>query len=233
MTLLDLSRQILAHDIDPEFLESASIALAWEYHQLYEGLRADHALPVDLKLEQFAERRGACAVNALVYACEKHGVPYNFRKLECNGQLKLLVKIGRVILIQEPMLEHSEKPRASDYKRELADTHGLIRQLELNLGDQPSRILDWSGDILAVLLHGAAGPKFTRGHRALGGLTLAIPDAAYSMWVMRLDLHDIAMFGLGKADLAAQFSTKAAGGVQVDRVIATLKKKKQNAGSVK
>ncbi|MFB9981199.1 hypothetical protein ACFSQQ_19725 [Mesorhizobium kowhaii] len=230
MTNLDLSRQILAHDIDPEFLQSVAVDLAWEYHLLYEDLRANRALPVEMKLEQFADRRGSCAVNALVRSCQKHGVPYNFRALECNGQQKLIVKIGRVVLIQEPMLELSEKPRVSDYKRDLADTHSLIRQLELNLGDQPSRILDWSGDILAVLLHGAAGSRFKREHLALGGLLLAVPDASYSMWVMRLDLHRVAMFGLGNADITPDPTMEINGNVQRDRVVAKLKRNKRNAG---
>jgi hypothetical protein len=227
VTLLDTSRKILAHDIDPQFLESFSLALAWEYDRLYEDLRARAELPVPLKQEQFAERRGSCAVNALLKACKKHGVPFNFRKLDCNGQHKLLVKIGRVVLIQEPMLELTEKPRAADYKRELAGTHGLIRQLELNLGDQPSRILDWSGDLLGVILHGCSGPKFSRDHCSLGGLMLAIPDSAYSMWVMRLDLQQVAMFGLLATDVSADAKTQPSAGVQTDNVVATLKDKKQ------
>ena len=156
------THEILAHDIDPDFIKTASMCLAWEYDRLFEELHADTSLSIGLKLEEFGRRRGSCAVKALVRSCEKHGVPFNFRHLECNGQSKLLVKVGRVVLIQEPILELSEEPRASDYKRVLASTYGIVRQLELNLGDQPWQILDWSGNVLAVLLHGASGRCFSR-----------------------------------------------------------------------
>jgi hypothetical protein len=46
-----------------------------------------------------------------------------------------------------------------------------------------------------VLLHGAAGRKFDREQKSLGSAMLAVPDSAYSQWVLRLDLHSIAMFG--------------------------------------
>jgi hypothetical protein len=103
-------------------------------------------------------------------------------------------------------------------KLELANAHGLIRQLELELGDQPKRIYDWSGCILAVLLHAPAGAQFTKADRALGALMLAVPDAAYSTWTHRLDLHRVAMFGF-----APQFETgrNEERAVQADRVIVT------------
>jgi hypothetical protein len=224
VTLIEQSQKILAHDIDPDFLASACIFLAWEYHQLYESLKSNDLLPVEQKLEQFAARRSACAVDALLFACKKHGVPYDFRRLECNGQLKLLVKVGRVVLIHEPIAELEEHPRVSDYKRELADTHGLIRQLELNLGDQPSRILDWSGEVLAVLLHAPAGPKFNRRDRALGGLMLAVPDAAYAMWILRLDLYRVAMYGFEVPTKAVAPADSIA---QRDHIVATLKSKRR------
>jgi hypothetical protein len=230
-SLLDETRKILARDIDPAFLETASINLAWRYDSLYEHLDQTK-LPVEAKLEQFAMLRGSCAVEALLFACQRHRVPFNFRTLGCNGQQKLLVKIGRIVLIQEPMLELTDYPRATDYKRELADTHGVIRQLELNLGDQPGRILDWSGGVLAVMLHAPAGPRFTREHRALGGLLLAVPDASYSYWTMRLDLHRIAMHGFGIAEeIAVPVPPTAPPGAQPDNVVVKLKKKSRTTGA--
>jgi len=139
-----------------------------------------------------------------------------------------LVKVGRVVLIQEPILELSEKPRASDYKRVLASTYGIVRQLELNLGDQPRRILDWSGNVLAVFLHGASGRGFTRDHKRLGGLMLGVPDDEYASWVMRLDLHQIAMFGF---DQAIPESVDNVNEKQSDKVTATLKNKRLEAES--
>jgi hypothetical protein len=202
--LLQKTHEILRYDLNPEFIETLSIEIAWRYDRLYEELRADSALPLELKLSEFAARRSICAIKAMVLAAKQHGVPYSFRHLDCNGQRKILLKMGRIVVIQEPFLELADAPRIADYKRELADMYGLIRQLELNLGDVPDRGLDWSGGILAVLLHGASGPRFTRRDRALGGLMLAVPDGDYSMWVARLDLHRIAMFGIDRARISSE-----------------------------
>lgn len=216
---------IISHDLDADFVKSTSVAIAWEYSQLYESLAGNSTLTNEYRHEEFAKRRGLCAVKAIARSAREHGIPSNFRRLECNGQNKLFVKAGRVVLIQEPMLTLDESPRASDYKRELADSHGLIRQLELDLGDQPYRIRDWSGCILTVLLHGASGPNFTREHKALGGLMLGVPNSAYNYWTMRLDLLRIAMFGFGEAP-AEPPPKSDDDGSQTDNVRVTLKKKK-------
>lgn len=194
---IEQARTILCRDLDPQFLEAVSQGTAWEYSALYERLSEDDTLIDAYREEEFLKRRGDCAVRALARAANKYGVPAEFRKLECNGQRKLLVKAGRVILIQEPILTLSDQPSASDYKRQLADLHGFIRQLELDLRDQPHRIKDWSGCIFAALLHGPAGRRFTRDHKALGSIMLGVPDAGYQQWVLRIDLHEIAMFGRG------------------------------------
>ncbi|WP_172371567.1 hypothetical protein [Mesorhizobium sp. NZP2234] len=223
--LLEQTHEILRYDLNPEFVETLSIDIAWRYDRLYEELRADSALPFELKLAEFAARRSSCAIRAMVFASQQHGVPYSFRYLECNGQEKILVKMGRIVVIQEPFLELSDAPRIADYKRELADTHGLIRQLELNFGDVPNRDLDWSGGILAVLLHGASGPRFTRRDRALGGLMLAVPDGEYATWITRLDLHRIAMFGIERRPLSPDDGKEAdRPQLQKDEVVVRLKK---------
>lgn len=188
------ARTILQRDLDPDFVESFAIELGWQYAALFEEISADHIDPV-YRDEEFNKRRGNCAVRALVRAADQHGIPYEWRKLGCNGQRKLLVKAGRVLLIQEPVLGLNTAPSAADYKAELADMHGFVRQLELDLGDQPARVRDWSGCVLGVVLHGPAGRKFDREHKALGTIMLAAPDAAYRQWVLRLDLKTLAMFG--------------------------------------
>lgn len=192
---IEVIRETVQFDLDPDFLRSVAVGLGWEYRALYDELADDLSLPVEVKAELFARRRAGCAVRAMVAAAKQHAVPWGFRRLECNGQYKLLVKAGRVVLIQEPMLMLGDSPRTSDYKRRLAQSHGLICQLELDLGDQPGRVLDWSGEVFAVLLHGAAGPTFSERDRELGGLFLAVPNAAYDSWVVRFDLYDLAMFG--------------------------------------
>ena len=126
----------------------------------------------------------------------QHGVPFEFVRLECDGQVKLLVKAGRVILLPESITALNEPPQASDYKVALASVHGLISQLELALNDEHQRrIRDWSGCVLGAILHGASGPEFTRQHRALGSLMLGVTDDVYSQWMLRLDLHRVAMWG--------------------------------------
>jgi hypothetical protein len=225
--LITQTSQIIRNDLDPEFIKSVSIGVGWEYSQCYDELSEDECLTDALRSEEFAKRRGGLAVRALVKAAKKHAIPYNFRRLDCNGQEKILVKAGRVIIIQEPILSLFDRPHIADYKLELANTHSLVRQLELELGDQPQRISDWSGCILAVLLHAPAGADFTRSHRALGALMLAVPDSAYRNWTLRLDLHRVAMFGF-----APSFETDPDHvPVQEDRVIVTSKNRNASTGT--
>lgn len=187
--------EILSHDLDPDFLETLSTTMAWEYYDLYRSLKKERGLTQEYRQEEFARRQGCVAVIALQRAAQKHRVPFEFMRLECNGQNKLLVKAGRVILIQESIRALGEEPKAADYKIELAELHGLVRQLELDLGDRPHRVRDWSGCVLAVLLHGASGSEFTQRHKILGSLTIGVTDASYGQWVIRVDLHRLAMFG--------------------------------------
>lgn len=224
MGALDDIREIITHDLDADFIKSLSIAVAWEYSQLYDSLADDEALTDDFRLEEFARRRTSCVVRTVARVAKAFGIPFDFRRLECNGQSKILVKAGRVVLIQEPIVMLEDGPRASEYKIELAESHGLIRQLELDLGDQPHRIRDWSGCILAVLLHGASGRHFTRDHRTLGSLMLGVPDAGYNYWVMRLDLMRVAMFGF--EDLSDEEPSESHS-TQRDEVHITLRENKK------
>jgi len=191
----DQARSTMLRDLDPDFVEKIAVGLGWRYNALYEELAADETLDDYSREEHFNRRRAECARRALASAAQQHGVPYEHRRLSCNGQTKLLVKAGRVILIHEPICSIDDHPAIADYKRELSDVHGFVRQLELDLGDQPNRIRDWSGCVLGVVLHGAAGPGFDRRHKSLGRTMLAVPDADYTHWVMRVDLQKIAMFG--------------------------------------
>lgn len=224
---MNATQTIRSHlrDIDPEFLQSAAVAIVWEYDRLFEELSNGDSVTADFKREEFIRRRGSCAVRALCVAARKHGVPYDFITLASNGQQKLIVKCGRALIIQEAIGALSDELRASGYKKQLADAHSVVRQLELDLGDLPGRILDWGGSTLAVFIHGTYGMDFNRGELDFGYLMLGVPDAAYTHWVMRLDLHDIAMYGVSWPDVDAG-EVKEEPGSQPDQVIVTLKSQK-------
>lgn len=215
---------IVRNDLDPEFIETALTQLAWEYDGLRRELEADWKLDIAQKHEEYQKRRGMCAVKALLFACEKHKVPYDRLRLDCNGQIKLLVRMGRIIIMQEAIDAFGDPPKVADYKIQFASTSSAVQQLEFDFGDGRFRSREWSGCILAVLLHKPAGPDFTEAHKKLGGVSLAIPDAAYSHWTRRFDLHEIAMFGRkGARWLEDEVESEPA--EQVDEVYVGIRKK--------
>ncbi|RVU21526.1 hypothetical protein [Methylobacterium oryzihabitans] len=217
--------QILRGDLNPEYMEAALKSLAWGYDRLYQELADNNAINDAMRHEQFGHRRGTCAIDALLENAKKHGVPYDIRRLDCNGQNKLLVRMGRLVLMQEPVLSFRDDPRVSDFKLKLANLYGLMNQLELDLGDGYYRDSEWAGCILSVLLHGAAGPKFTRDHKKLGGVMLAVPDAEYSSWVHRLDLYELAMHGRNGKDWTPKSAPSEYSLLQPDNVIINPKRK--------
>ncbi|MGO6677621.1 hypothetical protein [Rhizobium leguminosarum] len=213
----DEIRDIVCNEMPPSFVESATSFTAWEYRQLYDRLAADPLLSQDQRYYEFARGRSTAISKALIRAAQKHGVPYDIKRLACNGQAKLLVKAGKIILMQEPMGSlYGDRPKAAAYKQEISSYAGVITQLELDLGDRPRQLLDWSDGILAVLLHGACGSRFGERECELGALMLAVPDARYENWIVRLDLHDLAMFGGVRTDISAPPYDH---GIQEDRVI--------------
>jgi hypothetical protein len=190
-----LQREILCRDLDADFMEGLSTEIAWQYYLLYRKLKSDPGLTQDYRQEEYSRQRGYAAVTAMQRVAKNYRIPSEFIRLECNGQSKLLLKVGRVILIQESVLTLEDEPKAADYKIQLAELHGSVRQLELTLGDKINQVRDWSGCVLGVLLHGPAGPNFTERHKVLGSLMIGVTDAAYGQWVIRVDLHKLAMFG--------------------------------------
>lgn len=222
---VDHARECLS-DLNPDFLEGAAIELGWVYSSLYDELADDPTLTDAFRREEFNKRRAGATMTGLARAAQRHGVPFEFRRLGSNGQNKLLIKAGRMVLIQEPVFTRWDHPVFADYKRYLANLNGFFGQLELDLGDQPLRILDWSGCVLGVLLHAPAGDRFSREDKELGSLMLGVPDVDYQQWILRADLHDLAMFGRSKE--APQNSPAAAGEArQEDKVI--IKRKRKNA----
>lgn len=229
MSLSDDVKSIVCSDCDSPFVESVSNFAAWEYRVLFDRLLEDPTLTPDQRLQEFSRGRALAVSKAMVRAAQKHSVPYDIKRLKCNGQNKVLVKIGRIVILQEPMaFLFGDKPKAAAYKTEISRYSGVVTQLELDLGDRPSSLLDWSDGILAVLLHGASGARFGERDCELGALMLAIPDAAYENWILRIDLHDIAMFGNQPIDDSKAFRQE---NVQEDRVVVKRKLKKHKTRS--
>lgn len=217
--------QALLHDLDPEIIEFLAKRLAWEYDGSYERLKQDNHLTDGERQERYSDDRGACAVRAMEHTAERFGIPKEVLRLPCNGQHKVMLKIGRLILIQETMQTRFDDPQVAAYKVKLARMHGIVRQLEFDFGDGYFRPQEWSGCHLGVLLHAPVGPKFTRDHKMLGALMLGLPDALYQSWVRRIDLYEVAMYGLsGEAPPPAP-STRYDNLPQEDRVVVTLKRR--------
>lgn len=209
-------------DIGSDFLEAIALKVGWGYPNLFDELSGLPLEAEDWAAEEFNRRRAGVVNSALIDCAQRFGVPFEIMRLDCNGQHKVLLKIGRITLIQEPILGFDDHPNAADYKRALAETLSYTCQLDLPLGDRPPRP-DWTGSTLAVLLHGPAGKKFNREGTALGNCMLALPDASYQQWVQRIDLHAVALFG--RAAGAGERSSLTQTGHQVDQVIVTPKRK--------
>lgn len=186
--------EILRDDFGAELLEQISVRMRHEYEKLRERAEKE-TLPPAVAETRFLMDRSRAAENAISVAMEVAGLPCGFRRLPCNGQQKLLAKIGRVLLIQEPLSAVGARPQAAEYKRQLARVHSAARQLELDLGDRPHQNVDWSGDVLAVLLHGHGRLPSDGGRLGLASLRLAVPDADYRNWIVNLPLERISVWG--------------------------------------
>ncbi len=224
----ELSLEIARHDVDPDFMRSFAVQLAWGYRNLFREIRELDGLTDDYRNELFNSRRGDIATQVFAAAAKQHGVTFDFLRLSCNGQRKPVAKCGRLVLILEAVSYYNEYPQVADYKISLSDMHSYMRQLELDLGDQPKRIRDWSGTALGVLLHGPSGARFSQESKGLGILTLGMPDAAYRQWVSRIDLRKTAMYGDGYKDNSKPTHSATSEAVQADNVIVKTKRNNRN-----
>lgn len=221
----ELGLEIVRRDLDPDFTRSFAVGLAWGYRGLFRQLRESEGLTDEYRNETFNRQRSDVATRVLIDAAKRHGIPYEFVKLRCNGQSKPVVKSGRLVLILEAVSYFDEHPQVADYKVSLSDTHSYMRQYELDLGDKPNRIRDWGGTALGVLLHGASGSRFSQDSKDLGILTLGLPDAAYRQWTSRIDLQRTAVHGSGYKENSASTQPQPAENVQEDNVFVRAKRK--------
>ncbi|GGD40869.1 hypothetical protein [Aureimonas glaciei] len=210
--------ELIQSDLDQDLLRMIATRAPWQYRQLADQIAEDDLIPEYGKMEEFARRRGPAIASCIIDACERFGVPYDTRRLPCNGQRKLVVKAGRLIMIQEPILTLGDAPRIADYKRQMARSLGAVSQLELPLGDRLVRMIDFSQGQLVVLLHGMSGMRFNEEQTNLGALMLAVPNAEYTNWVHRFDLHNLAMFGTAEPPVGPEDKNDDEGTGQPDRV---------------
>lgn len=210
--------ELIQSDLDQDLLRTIATQAAWQYRTLADQIAADETIPEFAKMEEFARRRGPAIAKCMIDACERFGVPFDTKRLQCNGQRKLVVKAGRLILIQEPILTLGDAPRIADYKRQMARSVGAVAQLELPLGDRLERMIDFSQGQLVVLLHGMSGTRFNEEQTSLGALMLAVPNAEYTNWVHRFDLHNLAMFGTAEQPSVPKDTDDNGGADQPDRV---------------
>ncbi len=214
----DTIRARLASDVDPKFFRALSVAITWAYQQLFEQLNENEYLDLNRRKLEFGKQRSAAVEEAIIRVCRDHGVPYEWKRLDYNGQSKLVVLCGRVLMIHEAVQLGVKGPYAADYKRSLAGTYNMTRQLELDLGDIPGKVCDWSGDVLATLLHGFAGSLWTHEQRALGSLRVAVADGSYDSWLVNQDVTELAVEGRRNSSIGDRDKQ-----VQQDRTRVTLR----------
>jgi len=225
MSLRDEIRNRL-RDVNMNFLQSICVAAPWQYSELSKSLMARDDLSACEKHERFIWQRADCMNKALKICAKQHGIPHEMKRLPCNGQHKLLMKSGRVVIIQDTLQETGQRPKVADFKEQLASSMGVIQQLELDLGDRPGRILDWQDSTLAVLLHGLSGSMHHQDGISLGGMYLAIPDNGFQNWLLRFELSDVAYNGFNSKpdDTNADMTT-----AQPDNVHVVLRNQRKKA----
>lgn len=219
---------LLASDIDPDFLRSISIAIGWAYHENFNSVERQGGLTLGRKRQEYGRRRQSVVEDAITRVCLDKKVPYDWRRLDCNGQEKLIIKCGRVLLIHEAIVIGRKGPIVADYKAQLAGTYNVTRQLELDLGDLPGRIHDWSGDVVATILHGHVGDRFDAEHRGLGALRIAVADGSYDSWIIDVRLTELALQGRGLPDFGCERVQS-----QMDRTRVVLKSNAQRREKAK
>ena len=93
MSLRDDIRNRL-RDIDMNFLQSLCVAAPWQYSELSKSIMARDDLSPCEKQEHFIWLRADGMNQALKRCAKQHGIPYDIKRLSCNGQNKLLVNPG-------------------------------------------------------------------------------------------------------------------------------------------
>jgi hypothetical protein len=223
----DLSLEIVHHDLDPDFIRSFAVRLAWGYRALFDELSAQEGLTDEHRNELFNKRRGDVATQVLAATSKQHGVPFEFLRLECNGQRKPVARCGRLVLILEAVSFFDEHPQLANYKLSLSNMHSYMTQLEFNFGDRHQRVGNWEGTALGVLLHGATGSRFSQEAKGLGVLNLGLPDASYRQWISRIDLKKTAIFGEDQTEGTGATQKNTSESAQADNVVVRPKKKDQ------
>lgn len=183
--------ELLANDIDQDFLDLIRTEFAGAYAQAYwdraappgEFIARENEVLQQSELQSLRFGRRGLGNNALLRACHFAEVPSEMRFLPCNGQRFAVARMNRILLIQDVLTHTRACPATADYKKRLAASALAVRQLEFDFkGDKRARI-DASNTILMTVLHGWAGTSFTQSGTALTELKIAIADERYENWL--------------------------------------------------
>lgn len=224
--------QVMRRDFPEEFSDALQHNLVGAYARSYEdvarppgGFVPHRSADLDaLDLVAVRRARRGCGMSALMQTAEQFGIPYQLKRLSCNGQRIAVAQLGQVLLIAEPIDSLTERPEHARYKTELAASHFAIRQIEMDFSPHEEEVryrqrIDARNTMLAVLQHGMRGGSFTRRDTALAMMNIAVPDATFSSWLWRANvLNDEMAMAL---DWRTPITVKPP--VQTDRVTVTVK----------
>lgn len=185
--------EILSESLNSGFVSTLLNEFQQAYNDAYEQLlepAGGHIHRRNFDLDQIdlgtvLRGRGDSGKRALARAFSKCGLPFETKRLSCNGLRILVGQIGRVLIISQPIRFINQKPNSADYKRDLADSHFAIRQLEMDLGDGYRQRIESRDTVLAVLQHGCHGNEFNRRETALSMFQLAVPDIDFGSWLWK------------------------------------------------
>lgn len=220
--------KLLARDLTQDFVTAFQERLDSEYSATYEELSSvpgsilsSGVSEMDaLNLTEARRARRANGLRALGNASKDLGVPFEVKRLACNGQQVVVSQLGQVLVISEPVDHLMAKPEHAQYKMDLAASHFAIRQLELDLGDGYRQRIDARNTVLAVIQHGMHAHTFSRRDTALSMLRVAVPDVSFNSWLWKANvLNDELAFMLDWKPEALESGPRT----QEDRVTVKLK----------
>lgn len=224
--------QVMQRDFPEDFRDALHGNLAGAYDRSFEdiarppGAFIPTPTPEINEMNYLAARkaRRAIGMTALMQTAQQCGIPFQIKRLACNGQRIVVAQLGQILLVAEPVDHLAERPNHADYKAELAASHFAIRQLEMDFGPHPEEAryrqrIDARNTMLVVVQHGMRGGDFNRRDTAFSMFNVAVPDATLGSWLWKAN----AMNGELDASLDWTSPIGKSAVVQEDRVTISVK----------